>query len=170
MSYKLFNRKTKRWINPDEDETYTYFTDEKDKVYQLSNEEYSEPQLNWDIKKLESTGLKDVHNVEIYNKALIKLVPQKGVKDSSLEETREVQWSRQGGYWTFEMNSSELLSLVKDTSKVSYNNIMPILSHFKVEVVGSTMLENSTISSKIMEEYKQMEKEGKLAMYNRLLS
>jgi len=170
MSYKLFSRKTKRWINPDEDEVYTYFTDEQDNVYQLSNEEGSEPQLNKNIQKLESTGLKDVHNVEVYEGALIKLVPQKGVKDRSLEETREVQWSRKGGYWTFEMNTSELLSLVEDTSTVSDSNIMPILSHFKVEVVGSTMLEKSTISSEIMEEYKQMEKERELAMYNSLLS
>jgi len=170
MSYKLFNRKTKRWINPNEDETYTYFTDETDNVYQLSKEENSEPQLNKNIQKLESTGLKDVHNVEVYEGALIKLVPQKGVKDRSLEETREVQWSRKGGYWTFEMNTSELLSLVEDTSTVSDSNIMPILSHFKVEVVGSTMLEKSTISSEIMEEYKQMEKERELAMYNSLLS
>lgn len=170
MSYKLFNRKTKRWINPDEDEVYTYFTDEKDNVYQLSNEEGSEPQLNRDIQKLESTGLKDVHNVEIYDKALIKLVPQKGIKDSSLEETREVQWSRQGGYWTFEMDTSELVSLVEDVSTLSNTNIMPILSQFKVEVVGNTLLEKSTISSKITEEYKQMKKEGELAMYKSLLS
>lgn len=170
MSYKLFNRKTKRWINPDEDEVYTYFTDEQDNVYQLSNEEGSEPQLNRDIQKLESTGLKDVHNTEIYDKALIKLVPQKGVKDRSLEETREVQWSRQGGYWTFEMDTSELLSLVKDTSTVSDNNIMPLLSHFKVEVVGNTVLEKSTISSEIIKEYKQMEKEREIAMYKSLLS
>jgi len=170
MSYKLFNRKTKRWINPDEDEVYTYFTDEQDNVYQLSNEEGSEPQLNKNIQKLESTGLKDVHNVEVYEGALIKLVPQKGVKDRSLEETREVQWSRKGGYWTFEMNTNELVSLVKDVSTLSDTNIMPILSQFKVEVVGNTMLEKSTISSEIMEEYKQMEKERELAMYNSLLS
>jgi len=170
MEHKLFNKKTKQWINPDEDEEYNYFADEEGNVYQLSNEEYSEPQLNRDIQKLESTGLKDVHNVEIYNKALIKLVPQKGIKDSSLEETREVQWSRQGGYWTFEMNTSELVSLVEDVSTLSNSNIMPILSQFKVEVVGNTLLEKSTISSKIMEEYKQMKKEGELAMYKSLLS
>jgi len=170
MEHRLFNKKTKQWINPDEDEEYNYFADEEGNVYQLSNEEYSEPQLNRDIQKLESTGLKDVHNVEIYNKALIKLVPQKGIKDSSLEETREVQWSRQGGYWTFEMNTSELVSLVEDVSTLSNSNIMPILSQFKVEVVGNTLLEKSTISSKIMEEYKQMKKEGELAMYKSLLS
>lgn len=170
MEYKLFNKKTKQWIDPDEDEEYNYFTDEEGNVYQLSNEENSEPQRNRNIQKLENTGIKDVHNVEIYEGALIKLVPQEGIENSSLEETREVQWSRQGGYWTFEMNTSELLSLVEDTSTVSDNNIMPILSHFKVEVVGSTMLENSTISSKIMKEYKQMEKESKLVMYKRLLS
>jgi len=123
MEHRLFNKKTKQWINPDEDEEYNYFADEEGNVYQLSNEEYSEPQLNRDIQKLESTGLKDVHNVEIYNKALIKLVPQKGIKDSSLEETREVQWSRQGGYWTFEMNTSELVSLVEDVSTLSNSNI-----------------------------------------------
>lgn len=170
MEYKLFNKKTKQWIDPNEDEEYKYFTDEEGNVYQLSNEEYSEPQLNKNIQKLENTGIRDVHNVEVYERALIKLVPQEGIENSSLEETREVQWSRKGGYWTFEMSTSELLFLLKDTPTVSYNNIMPILSHFKVEVVGSTMLENSTISSKIMEEYKQMEKEGKFAMYNRLLS
>lgn len=170
MTYKLFNKKTKRWINPDEDEEYTYFTDEQDNVYQLSNEEGSEPQLTKDIQKLESTGLKDIHNAEIYDKALIKLVPQKGVKDNSLEETREVQWSRQGGYWTFEMDTIELVSLVEDTSKVSNTNIMPLLSHFKVEVVGNTVLEKSTISLKIMKEYKQMEKEREIAMYKSLLS
>ena len=111
-----------------------------------------------------------MHNVEVYEGALIKLVPQEGIENSSLEETREVQWSRHGGYWTFEMNTGELLSLVEDTSTVSDNNIMPLLSHFKVEVVGSTMLEKSTISSKIMKEYKQMEKESKLVMYKKLLS
>lgn len=170
MEYKLFNKKTKQWIDPDEDEEYNYFTDEEGNVYQLSNEENSEPQRNRNIQKLENTGIKDVHNVEVYEGALIKLVPQEGIENSSLEETREVQWSRQGGYWTFEMSTGELLSLVKDTSTVSDNNIMPILSHFKVEVVGSTMLEKSTISSKIMKEYKQMEKESKLVMYKRLLS
>lgn len=170
MEYKLFNKKTKRWINPDEDEEYNYFTDEEGNVYQLSNEENSEPQLNKNIQKLENTGIKDVHNVEVYEGALIKLVPQKGIKDSSLEETREVQWSRQGGYWTFEMNTSELVSLVEDVSTLSNTNIMPLLSHFKVEVVGNTLLEKSTISSKIMEEYKQMKKEGELAMYKSLLS
>jgi len=170
MEYKLFNKKTKQWIDPDEDEEYNYFTDEEGNVYQLSNEENSEPQRNRNIQKLENTGIKDVHNVEVYEGALIKLVPQEGIENSSLEETREVQWSRHGGYWTFEMNTGELLSLVKDTSTVSDNNIMPILSHFKVEVVGSTMLENSTTSSKIMKEWKQMEKERELDMYNSLLS
>lgn len=170
MEYKLFDKKKKQWIYPDEDETYSYFTNEEGNVYQLSNEENSEPQLNKDVQKLENTGIRDVHNVEIYEKSLIKLVPQKSIKKSSLEETREVQWSRHGGYWTFEMSTRELLYLLKDTSTVSYNNIMPILSHFKVEVVGSTVLENSTISSKIMEEYKQMDKEGEFAMYQRLLS